>query len=410
MAQPRRKRVPPTTPPAPPDVPVALALDTVVIDRTIQPRVRLNDETIAAYTEMYRAVTGTEEDPDSLPPLQVMTVDEVQVLTDGFHRHAAAIRAGRTTLRCVVSTGTRQDAIREAVLANLTNALQYTRQDREQVLERLLDDPIYGAKSTRDLGKLLGISHMTVQRQKDRRQTVRTILQAAPDIAALAREAGIVEEDQLAVLSQMPLDVPALVEEEVKRVVHDQHRGAQETLVPDTLARLKQHLSLQVRRTTHEQAVQAELAAKRRAAHTPEARAVRQAKKEAEAEKDAADAEREKRESHALQVEALVRHLAAVAEHAAKGTWPAGRTLVDDVAAVHQDDQRRLVGMLTQAACGLALLIETCEAAEWNVQHVRDAVASRLGESSVTGTVPDTEAPARPASNAQRRKRLPVAY
>ena len=36
--------------------------------------------------------------------------------------------------------------------------------------------------------------------------------------------------------------------------------------------------------------------------------------------------------------------------------------------------------------------------------------AKAARQRAVTDTVPDTEAPARPASNAQRRKRLPVAY
>lgn len=371
--------------------PQVLDLKAVVIDLTIQPRVRLDYEVINEYTELYRAVTGTDDDPDILPPLKVMTVDEVQFLTDGFHRHAAAQRAGRTTLRCVVSAGTRQEAIREAALANVKHGLPYTRQDREQVLDRLLDDPIYGVKTTRELGAELGISHTTVQRFKDRRQAAQTIIQTAPDVATLAREVGIVEEDKLAVLAQTPLDVSVVVAEAVKRVVNNQYKGSQETLVPQALEALKTDLAWRATFALREQHEDDARRERRRATHTPEARAVRQAEKEAEATKQAADAEKEKRESHAWQVEALVGHLARVADHADKGTWPAGRTLADDVAAVHQGDQRRIARMLTQAACGLALLIETCEAAGWNVQRVRDAALSRLGGSSVNDTAPDTE-------------------
>ena len=199
---PRKPRATEPTAPVSPGAPVVLALKAVVIDLTIQPRVRLDSGVIDKYTELYRAVTGTDEDPDILPPLKVMTVDKVKLLTDGFHRYNAAQRAGRTALRCVVSTGTRQDAIRKAALANAKHGLKYTRQDREQVLERLLDDPIYGPKTTRELGEVLGIAHTTVQRFKDRRQAAQTITQGAPDVVTLAREVGIVEEDKLAVLAQ----------------------------------------------------------------------------------------------------------------------------------------------------------------------------------------------------------------
>src|SRR5262245_28297010 len=277
---PRLPRTPRDLAPTGPHTTVALALDAIVIDDAIQPRVSLDSKIIAEYTELYRTVRGTDDDPDILPPLKIMTVDGSHLMTDGFHRHEAALQAGRTMLRCVLSAGTRQDAIREAALANIKHGLPYTRQDKERVLERLLDDPIYGVKSTRELAAELGISHMTVQRFKDRRQAVQTILQTAPDIITLAKEVGIIEDDQLAVLAQETLAVPTLVAEVVKRVVHDPETGPQETIVPKARARLKEDLRWKVKLTTMTRQEQEKTAAKRRAAQSPEARAARQAEKE----------------------------------------------------------------------------------------------------------------------------------
>jgi hypothetical protein len=53
---------------------------------------------------------------DDLPPITVFRLeDQTLLLADGYHRVAAALEAGRTTVRAEVRTGSRADALQFAV-------------------------------------------------------------------------------------------------------------------------------------------------------------------------------------------------------------------------------------------------------------------------------------------------------
>src|SRR5918911_173743 len=125
---------------SPPGEPHFLPVDKLVVDDDVQPRVRLNDEAIETYSDLY-ATAEPGEYP--LPPLDVFLIDGQYVVAAGHHRLRAAQKAGLPGLPCWVHEGTRRDAALFAAEANAHNAVPYTWGDKERIIKRvLLDDEI----------------------------------------------------------------------------------------------------------------------------------------------------------------------------------------------------------------------------------------------------------------------------
>jgi len=137
----------------------------------IQPRSFLSTQVIEEYATLYSEAEGEEP----LPPLDVFEIKGKFYVSDGFHRLEAAKRASRQTLACHVHTGSRQDAMRHGAFANLRRGLVYSQQDRQRILERLLQDPQVSQRSNRDLAQALGLSHVTVGRARQRLATVASL-------------------------------------------------------------------------------------------------------------------------------------------------------------------------------------------------------------------------------------------
>src|SRR5215831_1533257 len=160
--------MPKTAPPAAPDPSTptvqTLAIRTIHVRDEIQPRFYLNNMVIDEYATLYAEVDGTEP----LPPIDVFAVGKQYYVSDGFHRLEAAKAAKRTELVCRVYQGSLQAAMRHGALANLRRGMVYSQQDRQRVLERFLADPEMSQRSNRDLGQLLGLSHVTVGRARQR--------------------------------------------------------------------------------------------------------------------------------------------------------------------------------------------------------------------------------------------------
>jgi hypothetical protein len=137
-------------------------------DASIQPRTRLNNETVAAYAELIR------EGEVSFPPVIVFYDGSDYLLADGFHRAAAVEEAGETMVFAEIRSGTREDAIRYACGANGTHGLPLTNKDKNQVVNRMLDaeqgKPAEQRLSERDIAKHCGVSQGFVNKIKQTRQ------------------------------------------------------------------------------------------------------------------------------------------------------------------------------------------------------------------------------------------------
>lgn len=132
-----------------------MALITKVIrtDGGTQMRAEMNDEFIADMAEIYRA------DANGLPPLEVFLDGEDYWLADGFHRHAAALKAQLERVECNVQMGTLRDAILFAVGANARHGMRRTNEDKRKAVLTLLEDEEWGKMSDRSIAEKVGVSN-----------------------------------------------------------------------------------------------------------------------------------------------------------------------------------------------------------------------------------------------------------
>jgi hypothetical protein len=145
----------------------AIPLTEIRRDASIQPRTRLNNETVAAYAELIREGEG------NFPPVVVFYDGADYLLADGFHRAAAVEEAGETMVVAEIRYGTREDAIRYACGANSTHGLPLTNKDKNRVVQRMLnfEDSKPGEQrlSERDIAKHCGVSQAFVNKLKQMR-------------------------------------------------------------------------------------------------------------------------------------------------------------------------------------------------------------------------------------------------
>jgi len=178
-----------------------LSLDQIHVQEGIQPRITLDPSVVQEYATLY----AEAEDEDPLPPLDVFLIEETYYVADGFHRLAAAKQAQRTELVCHVYTGTHPEAMRHAAFANLRRGLAYSQHDRQRILERLLQDLDVSQRSNRDLAQVLGLSHVTVGRARQRLAHIATLtedLEAQPTTATTPTAR---QQEQLAAFLDMPV-------------------------------------------------------------------------------------------------------------------------------------------------------------------------------------------------------------
>ena len=130
----------------------AVRLETLILDREIQPRRRLDPHKIDEYADHYAARV-------EFPPIAVFTDDSAYYVADGFHRTHAASKAGLETITAAVHEGTKRDALLYACAANSTHGLPLTSDDKRRVVTRLLEDPEWRQWSDNAIAKHCGVSH-----------------------------------------------------------------------------------------------------------------------------------------------------------------------------------------------------------------------------------------------------------
>jgi N6-adenosine-specific RNA methylase IME4 len=87
-------------------------------------------------------------------------------LADGFHRHAAHLKAGATDIAADIRQGTRRDAILHSVGANQSHGLRRTNDDKRRAVMTLLNDEEWGKWSAREIAEHCGVSHDFAARLK----------------------------------------------------------------------------------------------------------------------------------------------------------------------------------------------------------------------------------------------------
>lgn len=140
-------------------VQTTVPLEDVVVDPTVNIRKGTRDETVTRYMDCFQY----------LPPITVFdTGDGRLLLADGFHRHAAATRlAVRGDLAPAVVTvevrsGTREEALEYAVVANAAHKENLTDEERDDGIRRLRQ--LHPNRSEREIGRMMGVSDNVVHR------------------------------------------------------------------------------------------------------------------------------------------------------------------------------------------------------------------------------------------------------
>jgi hypothetical protein len=206
---------------SPPGEPHFLSIDTLVVDDDVQPRVRLNDEAIETYAELY-ATAEPGEYP--LPPLDVFLIDGQYVVADGHHRLMAAQKAHLPGLPCWVHEGSRRDAALFAAEANAHNAVPYTWGDKERIIKRVLLDDEISAQPNREISRRFGVSHTyvnKVRREVDIIRTFQTELAAALETVSTTPEGIAAEQIALATVLSLPPEVIGLVQKNRANTLED---------------------------------------------------------------------------------------------------------------------------------------------------------------------------------------------
>jgi hypothetical protein len=135
-------------------------LDVIICDSRLQPREKLDEATVQDYTGVMEA--GIE-----LPPVTAFRdlASGRTVLADGYHRLEAARRAGLTSIRMEVRSGSMWDALRYALKANSTHGLRRNRGDIAKAIRLAYEHRSFlglpDVPSARLVAELVGVSQTT---------------------------------------------------------------------------------------------------------------------------------------------------------------------------------------------------------------------------------------------------------
>lgn len=109
-------------------------LSEIDIDRSVQVRAKLNEETVVEYTEHITA----KRPP--MPPVVVFGPDSrgKYFLSEGWHRVAAHRKAGRTAIQATIRDGGWKEALEHALGSNAQHGLRRSNADKRRAVELAL--------------------------------------------------------------------------------------------------------------------------------------------------------------------------------------------------------------------------------------------------------------------------------
>jgi hypothetical protein len=116
-----------------------------------QPRETIDNNTIVDYAEEMAA--GAE-----FPAITVYFDGKDYWPSDGYHRIKAAIRAGFDTIKAVVLTGSKRDALLASFGANSAHGLRRTSADKRRAVTRMLEDDEWCRLSDGAIARACGVS------------------------------------------------------------------------------------------------------------------------------------------------------------------------------------------------------------------------------------------------------------
>ncbi len=136
-----------------------LNFDEIRIDGGTQPRVAIDQKTVAEYAELLKCET-------KFPPVVVFYDGTTYWLADGFHRYFAGKRIECDCIRAEVHTGTQRDAILYSVGANADHGLRRSNIDKQKAVLTLLEDDEWSQWSDNEIARRCGVSQPFVSKSK----------------------------------------------------------------------------------------------------------------------------------------------------------------------------------------------------------------------------------------------------
>ncbi len=142
-----------------------LNFDEIRIDGGTQPRVAIDEKTVAEYAELLKCKT-------QFPPVVVFYDGTTYWLADGFHRYFAGKRIECACISAEIHLGTLRDAILYSVGANANHGLQRSNRDKKKAVLTLLEDEEWSQWSDNEIARKCGVSQPFVSKSKSSLITV----------------------------------------------------------------------------------------------------------------------------------------------------------------------------------------------------------------------------------------------
>lgn len=134
-----------------------IEISRIRIDGGTQPRVELDQSTVAEYRDAYKS--GAK-----FPPVTLFFDGAQYWLADGFHRFAGARDAGLTEIYEEIQPGTLREAILYSLSANSRHGLRRSNADKRKAVQTLLDDPEWSQWSQSKIADACGVTREYVNR------------------------------------------------------------------------------------------------------------------------------------------------------------------------------------------------------------------------------------------------------
>ncbi|MBU2489513.1 MAG: ParB/RepB/Spo0J family partition protein [Proteobacteria bacterium] len=140
-------------------IPTTLDISKVYADPQVQCREKLDRATVKDYAE--RMLGG-----NTFPPIVTFHDGTLYRLVDGFHRHQAALEAGKTVISAIVHEGGAREALLFAAGANTRHGLRRTNADKRKAVSMLLMDKEWKTWTDHRIAEHCGVSQPMVSALK----------------------------------------------------------------------------------------------------------------------------------------------------------------------------------------------------------------------------------------------------
>ncbi|WOO43133.1 ParB/RepB/Spo0J family partition protein [Rubellicoccus peritrichatus] len=140
-------------------------LTSITADSAFQIRAKMDSKWIKELSELYKA--GATIDPVTVYVTNRRDPDFL--LVDGFHRFEAAKKAGQKSISVKVIEGSRADAMKAALGANVRHGIQRTNADKRRAAEVAIKE--FPDLSTAELARICGVSWTCIDNTKQEFQS-----------------------------------------------------------------------------------------------------------------------------------------------------------------------------------------------------------------------------------------------